>query len=67
MSAKVKNTPRPSFSNLDLGSERKERISLYCAKVQLDTHQRPTLNDAVCALVDFALDSKMIPTPDPVS
>lgn len=62
MSRKPKNTPRKSFSNLDLGTERKERISLYCAQVEIDTRgKRPTLNEAVNSLLDVALEMKLNP------
>jgi hypothetical protein len=62
MSKNPKNTPRRSFSNLDLGTARKERISMYCAQVELETRgKRPTLNEAVNTLLDVALNLKLAP------
>lgn len=59
MATKSKKASGSSKSNIDLGKERKRRISDFRAKKHLDGVIIPNLDQAVNMLVDKALDLEL--------
>lgn len=58
MSSKTKNK---GTHTITFGSTRKRRISQFCAKTEMESKPRPTIEEAVNRLVDLGLDSAGIP------
>lgn len=60
MGQKAKNGGNRSTSTIDLGRVRKKRINLYRAQEEVKGTEYRTIDDAVNALLDKALDLEKV-------
>lgn len=62
MRKKNKTEHTPSYSNVDIGVERKRRINVFRAKRELEGTRMDKIDDAINELIDLGLEADLLQT-----